>query len=111
MQRRNSGVVSRDIPNDRHYSGQELSAAVRDYALEQFGYMARVVLARLGIRRTCDIGDIVYNLISINLISKRPKDHREDFDNVFDLGAELDAGFTFRQNNSKENKNNKRTSK
>ena len=93
-QRNNSGNEIKKA--DRNVTGQELSAAVRDYALEQFGYMARVILARLGIRRTGDIGDIVYNLIDINLMSKIPNDRREDFDNVFDRARDLEHGFSFK---------------
>ena len=84
------------IQQGKHVTGQDLSYAVLEKALEQFGYMARLVLANLGIKKTGDIGDIVYNLIDIEYMQKLPEDSREDFDNVFDLGKELDAGFTFR---------------
>ena len=57
--------------------------------------MAPEVLAQLGIRTTSDIGDIVYNLISIGEISQAENDTREDFDDVFDLGEELEKSFEF----------------
>ncbi len=79
-----------------HVTGQDLSYAVLELALEQFGFLARIVLNNLGIKKTGDIGDAVYNLIDIGYMQKIPEDSREDFDNVFDLGTELDAGFTFR---------------
>ena len=47
-----------------HFSGKQLCHAARCYALEQFGYMARVVLRQWGIGCTADIGEIVFNLIA-----------------------------------------------
>ena len=82
--------------NAHHISGQDLCYAVRDNALEQFGFMARTVLAGLGIRKTGDIGDIVFNLININYMQKTDEDTREDFDNVFDLSRSLEEGFSFK---------------
>jgi uncharacterized repeat protein (TIGR04138 family) len=70
---------------ERHLTGQQLCQAIRNYALEQYGYMAQVVLASWGIRSTADIGEIVYNLIAIEEMKKSPTDRREDFDDVFDF--------------------------
>ena len=77
----------------RHLTGQELCEAIRRYALDQFGYMALTVLHSWGIRRTGDFGEIVFNLISINEMSKTPEDRREDFDDVYDLEEGLREGF------------------
>jgi uncharacterized repeat protein (TIGR04138 family) len=70
---------------ERHLTGQQLCEAIRVYALEQYGYMARVVLNSWGIRSTGDFGEIVYNLIRIGRMKKSPEDRREDFDDVFDF--------------------------
>lgn len=97
VEKKNSEKDKEDfLQQDNHVTGQDLSYAVLEKALDQFGYMARLVLANLGIKKTGDIGDIVYNLIDIEYMQKLPEDTREDFDNVFDLGKELDAGFVFR---------------
>jgi uncharacterized repeat protein (TIGR04138 family) len=69
----------------RHLTGQELCEAIRQYALEQFGYMAKTVLESWGVRNTGDFGEIVYNLIRIRQMRKTPHDRREDFDDVFDF--------------------------
>ena len=50
-----------------HLTGQQLCEAVRQYSIEQFGYMAQMVLNNWGIRATGDVGEIVYNLIGIGL--------------------------------------------
>ncbi|MDO5565157.1 MAG: hypothetical protein Q4G59_00775 [Planctomycetia bacterium] len=79
-----------------HVTGQDLCRAVRDYALLQYGMLARTVLRGLGIRKTSDIGDIVYNLIGIGYMSKTKEDCPEDFDDVFELSKELENGFEFK---------------
>lgn len=74
----------------RHVTGQELSGGLAEYASHQYGLFARHVLARWGISTTDDFGYIVYNLISIGVMSKQPSDRVEDFFHVFDLGECLD---------------------
>ena len=73
-----------DAP-DRHLTGQELCEAIRVYALEQYGYMAKSVLNHWGVRSTKDFGEIVFNLIEIGQMRKTPDDRREDFEKVFDF--------------------------
>jgi uncharacterized repeat protein (TIGR04138 family) len=73
----------------RHVSGQDLCWALKDFAHEQYGYLAKLVLASWGIRSTSDFGEIVYNLIRIKKLSKSPTDRREDFDNVYDFEEAL----------------------
>jgi uncharacterized repeat protein (TIGR04138 family) len=72
-------------PQEAHLTGQQLCEAIRQYALEQYGYMAKWVLGTWGIHSTSDFGDIVYNLISISLMKKSASDRREDFDDVYDF--------------------------
>jgi len=70
---------------ERHVSGQELCEAARQYALDQYGYMAKTVLGSWGIYSTSDFGEIVFNLIRIGQMRKTRTDRREDFDNVYDF--------------------------
>jgi uncharacterized repeat protein (TIGR04138 family) len=72
-------------PPEAHLTGQQLCHAIRQYALEQYGYLAKWVLGTWGIRSTSDFGEIVYNLISINLMKKSASDRREDFNDVYDF--------------------------
>src|SRR5215471_18179511 len=72
-----------------HVSGPELLAGVRDLALREFGLMARTVFHMWGIDRTDDFGEIVFNLVEANLMSKTPTDCRQDFHNVYDLDQAL----------------------
>lgn len=75
-----------DAPQvEAHLTGQQLCQAIRLYAQEQFGLMAKTVLNNWGIHRTGDFGEIVYNLIDIGLMKKSKTDRREDFDDVYDF--------------------------
>jgi uncharacterized repeat protein (TIGR04138 family) len=72
-----------------HVSGRELVEGVRDLALREFGLMARVVFRMWGINRTDDFGEMVFNLVKENLMSKTEQDSLADFANVYDLDQAL----------------------
>ena len=80
-----------------HVSGQELCEAVRQFAIEQFGLMAKTVLNSWGVRSTADIGEIVFNLIRIGQMRKTPSDRREDFDDVYDFAEAFRQEFRMSQ--------------
>ncbi|HEY2838864.1 MAG TPA: Minf_1886 family protein, partial [Pirellulales bacterium] len=48
---------------ERHLTGQQLCEGIRQYALDQYGYMAKCVLNSWGVTTTGDFGEIVFNLI------------------------------------------------
>jgi uncharacterized repeat protein (TIGR04138 family) len=83
---------------EKHLSGQELCEAIRQYALIQFGLMARIVLRHWGIESTSDFGDIVFCMIDAGIMRKSIEDRRyhfddvysfEDFDSVFSINGSL----------------------
>ncbi len=69
----------------QHVTGQELCQAIRQFAQDQYGYMAKTVLNSWGIHGTGDFGEIVFNLIRHGRMRKTPHDRREDFDDVYDF--------------------------
>jgi len=71
--------------SDDHVSGEELLAGIRDYAIEQFGPMARDVLREWGVSRCADFGEIVFNLADHGLIRKTETDTREHFERGYDF--------------------------
>src|SRR5687767_5762002 len=73
------------LDKQHHVSGPELLRGARDLALREFGLMARTVFRMWGIHKTDDFGEIVFNLVESNLMSKTDEDSREDFRNLFDL--------------------------
>jgi len=75
---------------ERHLTGQQLCEAARQYALQQYGYLARTVLGTWGVRSTADLGEIVFNMIESGQMRKTRKDKREDFHDVY----EFDDAFT-----------------
>jgi uncharacterized repeat protein (TIGR04138 family) len=76
-------------PANNHVSGRQLLEGICDLAFEEFGQMARTVFHLWGVQRPADIGEIVFNLVEANLLSKTADDCRKDFDNVFDLDGAL----------------------
>ena len=68
-----------------HVSGQELLEGVRLYAIEQFGPMAKTVLAHWGIHATVDIGNMVFNMTENKLLSKTDNDSIDDFKTGYDF--------------------------
>jgi uncharacterized repeat protein (TIGR04138 family) len=74
-------------PRERHVTGRELCDAIRRFAVEQYGYMAKTVLNNWGIRGTGDFGELVFNLIRVGQMRKTPSDTRVDFDDVYDFDA------------------------
>jgi uncharacterized repeat protein (TIGR04138 family) len=88
-----SEAEEEDSGPQRHVSGQELCEAIRQFALDQFGYMAKTVLGRWGIHCTGDFGNMVFNLIRAGRMRKTPDDRREDFDDVYDFCTALQQQF------------------
>ena len=86
--------VEEDDPEaDYHISGEELSRGACELAVLEFGLMASVVFRHWGLRRTDDIGEIVFNLIKAEKLSRSERDERDDFRDLFDLDDVLTSGF------------------
>lgn len=84
-----------EAPGEEHHvSGKEILDGAVSFARFEFGLMARAVFHQWGVRRTDDIGELVFNLIENNLLSKTDADCRADFHDLFDLDRALTDGFT-----------------
>ena len=81
----------KDPADDRHVSGQQLCLGLKDFAIKQYGLLARTVLNRWNIQRTDDFGRIVFGMIDQGLMRKTDEDTLEDFRGVYDFG-EVFAG-------------------
>jgi uncharacterized repeat protein (TIGR04138 family) len=77
----------------RHVSGQQLCESLRDYALSQWGLLARDVLRHWNITRTDDFGRIVYALVNSHYMQITDEDSQEDFHNVFDFSTAFDTAY------------------
>lgn len=78
---------------EQHITGQQLCEAIRQYALEQYGFMAKTVLNNWGVHATGDFGEIVYNLIRIKYMKRSKADRREDFDDCYDFSNAFEPVF------------------
>jgi uncharacterized repeat protein (TIGR04138 family) len=76
-----------------HVTGVELLMGMRAFALNQFGPMARTVLAEWGVTRCGHFGDLVFNLIEYSVFSKTENDRREDFKEVYTFSEAFDKPF------------------
>jgi uncharacterized repeat protein (TIGR04138 family) len=73
----------------RHITGQELLAGLREFALQEFGPMAKTVFEHWGIHSSVDFGHIVFNLVAEGLLGKTETDRLEDFQEGFDFETAL----------------------
>ena len=75
---------------DRHVTGQELCLGLRDFAIDRFGLLAPMVLELWHINRTDDFGRMVFALIEVGEMQRRPEDCLEDFCGVYDFREAFD---------------------
>jgi uncharacterized repeat protein (TIGR04138 family) len=85
--------VLEGLEEPRHISGEELATGLRDLAIQQYGPMARTVLAHWGIHNTEDLGDIVFAMVDCGVLIKREEDRWEDFRGVFDFEEAFERNY------------------
>ncbi len=78
---------------NRHVSGRELCWALRDYAMQRWGFLARVVLESWNIKGTSDFGRVVFGFIEFDMLRKQEADRLEDFENVYSFDGAFEAPF------------------
>lgn len=69
----------------RHVSGADLCHGLRDFAVQQYGLLARHVLRRWRITRCEDFGRIVFAMVESGMMQKTDDDDLTDFAGVFDF--------------------------
>jgi uncharacterized repeat protein (TIGR04138 family) len=82
-----------DTQASRHISGRELSEGLREYALSQWGLLARTVLYRWNVTKTEDFGRIVFALVDNGWMTKTDEDSLDDFKDVFDFRTAFERGY------------------
>lgn len=73
------------IQEEAHLTGQELLYGIRDYAREQFGWLAQTVFHVWGIHSTDDFGRMVFELVDRGEMRKTDTDQLSDFFDVYDF--------------------------
>ncbi len=77
----------------RHVSGEELMLSFRDYTLQEFGPMSHSLLKEWGLKKTLDVGEMVFNLIDVGEFSKEDGDSLNDFKLIYSFKDAFDAPF------------------
>jgi len=75
----------KDPKASRHVTGQDLCEGLREFALAEWGRLARTVLRRWNVTSTLDFGRIVFAMVDGGLMQKTEEDSVEDFRNVYDF--------------------------
>lgn len=83
------------FPKPRHVTGRELLGGIREYGLDQFGPMTRTVLEHWGISSTEDFGNIVFNLVDVELLGKTEEDSIDDFKDIYDFNDAFDKNYHY----------------
>lgn len=81
------------LPERRHLTGRELAEGCKDLALQRYGLIAREVLAHWGVRDASDLGEVVFALVDVGLLSKQPNDTKEDFVGAVDFSKAFDRDY------------------
>jgi uncharacterized repeat protein (TIGR04138 family) len=82
-----------DPKASRHVSGQQLCEGLREFALAQWGFLARTVLRRWNITGTVDFGRIVFALVDAGHMQKTDDDTLDDFKNVYDFRSAFESRY------------------
>jgi uncharacterized repeat protein (TIGR04138 family) len=93
MQRIHGEDAAERKGKSRHVSGQDLCQGLREFALAQWGMLARAVLRRWNVTCTLDFGRIVFAMIDARQMQKTDEDTIEDFRNVYDFKTAFDNGY------------------
>lgn len=80
-----SGACAKRV--ERHISGRQLCMGLRDFAIEQYGLLARTVMRRWRINSCEDFGHIVFAMVDAGLMNKTEDDSIRDFTDVYDFEA------------------------
>lgn len=78
---------------DRHISVEQLLEGIKDYALDHFGPLSRIVLENWGIYNTADFGEIVFSLVEAGLLNRQDSDMKEDFQDGFNFRDAFEEGY------------------
>jgi len=73
----------------KQVKARELLAGLKDFAIEEYGPMAWYMLQQWNIKKTDDIGRIVFHLVDGGVLTKTQDDAADEFQDVFDLEEAL----------------------
>ena len=77
----------------KNVTAEALLKGFRELVLKRYGPMTLTVLYSWGVRRTEDIGNIVFNLVDNHLLSRSEEDCYEEFCNGYSFEAVFRQGY------------------
>ena len=82
-----------DADRPAHVTGKELLEGFRDLALAEFGPLAKTVLEEWGIAKCAEVGEIVFQLVSMGVLGKNESDKIDDFEELWSFAEAFDFPF------------------
>jgi uncharacterized repeat protein (TIGR04138 family) len=70
---------------EHHICGKDLLEGIRVFALKEYGPLTHTVLNYWNLKRSEDIGEVVYNLVSIRVLKTSDTDSKDDFNRGYDF--------------------------
>lgn len=77
----------------KHVTGQELLGGIKELLLNKFGPMTLTVLRHWGVCSTEDFGNIVFNLVDNQILSKTEDDKIDHFKDGYDFEEVFNKGY------------------
>ena len=88
-------VTMESLKRKGHVSGQELTLGIKDFAIREYGRMARTVFEHWGIKTTEDFGHIVFNMVEAGVLGRTESDSIDDFKDGFDFKKAFEDEYPF----------------
>lgn len=82
----------------QHIGGRQLCMGLLNYAIKEYGLLARTVLQHWGINNCEDFGRIVFALVDADLMIKTEEDSLGDFTDVYDFKDAFSTALTISNN-------------
>jgi uncharacterized repeat protein (TIGR04138 family) len=70
---------------DKHMSSADIMEEFKERALDQYGPLTYTVLAEWGLKRTEDLGEMMFNLVEGRRVRKDENDTPESFSGGYDF--------------------------
>lgn len=82
-----------DADHPAHVTGRELLEGFRDLALAEFGPLAKTVLEDWGVSTCSEVGEVVFQLVSMGVLGKNDNDKIDDFEELWSFAEAFDVPF------------------
>lgn len=78
-----------NMPEARHLTAREVLDGVAERCRSEFGAVGFMVMQRWGVKSASDVGEIVFDLIGLQILSASEDDRRSDFNIDYRLFPEV----------------------